>query len=120
MKLIKYAGLKKRIMDCGISKKGAARVIREIRKMDPQIKRSFGRWYNYNEIPKEPVYDVTFDILTGSFRMNGFNAFLTLDWIKKEPETAKAALGCGLDELIVAETGYDEAGEDMSDIITEE
>jgi len=120
LNLIKYTGLKRRIMDCGITGRGALRVIRQIRRMDPQIKKSFGRWYNYNEVPKEQIHGITFDMLTDNFRMNGFNAFLTLDWLKKEPMEAKAALGCALDNVITAEAEYDETEENTSDIITEE
>lgn len=99
--LINYFSLKKRIESCGISKNSSKRIIKDIRKMDPELKKAFGKWYKSGITPKQYVEGITFDMLVNSFKMNAFNAFLTLDWLKREPLEAKSALGRAIDTIVV-------------------
>lgn len=99
--LINYFALKSRIESYGISKNNSKKIIKAIRKMDPELKKAFGKWYINGMIPKGYVEGITFDMLVNSFHMNEINAFLTLDWLKREPVEATAALGSAIDMIIV-------------------
>ena len=122
--LINYFSLKKRIESCEISKNNSIKIIRDIRKMDPGLKKAFGKWYKSGIIPKEYIEGITFDMLVNSFQMNGFNAFLTLDWLKREPLEAKAALGRAIDTIVVdnevLKRKKESEQDDTSDIIIDE
>ena len=123
--LINYFALKKRVEDCGISKKNSKKIIRDIRKMDPELKKAFGKWYKNSTNPTNYVEGVTFETLTKTFKMNEINAFLTLDWLKREPNEAKAALGSAIDMVIVnpdklSKKSTQEQIEDTSDLNIEE
>ena len=92
--------------------------------MDPELKKLFAAWFKTGKTPECFVEGVSFDILVKTFRMNPVNAFLTLDWLKREPKKAKRALSGGFDKIIVNTDSFSEnevsENEDTSDIEVEE
>ena len=121
--IINYFALKKRVEACGIRKEQSKRIIRDLRKLDHELKKAFGKWYKFGIEPSQTIAGVTFEMLTKKLHMNEINAFLTLDWLKREPNEARAALGRPLDMIIAAEQSSilgDEQEEDTSDLNTEE
>lgn len=123
--IINYFFLKKKIEGLGISKDYSKKAIKKIRKMDKNLKKEFGKWYKYGKTPEREIDGIGFKTLVNTFGMNEINAFLTLDWLIREPEEAKMALISPVDTIIVSEKYReknipDSEKEDTSDLEIED
>jgi hypothetical protein len=98
--VIYYGKLKDTLLGEGFTELEAREAIRTIRKMDKSLKKTFYRWFVKREAPDVTVEGISYDELTEDMRMGGFRAFLYLDWLSKEPQSAKAALA--MEDAVVA------------------
>lgn len=73
-----------------------ANTIMKLNNLAVPIKSSFENWYQTGIIPADKIDGYDFLVLTHSFHMKPVGAFLTLDWLIKEPEKAKIALSKGI------------------------
>lgn len=69
-----------------------ANTIVKLNNLAAPIKASFENWCQTGIIPTDRIDGYDFLVLTQSFHMKPVGAFLTLDWLTKEPEEAKIAL----------------------------
>lgn len=90
--ILNYFKLKEDIKKYNFNDKQAQYMIGRLRSMDKGIKKSFGIWYSKGAYPEYSIEDFTVQELIEEGKMNPFNAFLTLDWLKKDPEVAKRSL----------------------------
>jgi len=78
-------------LDCKASQ--ADGVAEKIQKLSPEIYSAFEEWFNTGKISEIEVEGYTVASLRAKKKqMNAVGAFLTLDWLKREPEKAKFAL----------------------------
>ena len=61
-----------------------------------QIKDVFEQWHLDGAIPSITLEGYTFQTLVNQFGMKPVGAFITLDWLKREPEKAARALEKGI------------------------
>lgn len=64
--------------------------------LQPQIKKIFNVWIETHNEPSLSIEGYSFNCLVQNYGMNPIGAFLTLDWLLREPEKAKKALQLGI------------------------
>ena len=84
----------------GYSEKSANRVIKNLKNCSERIKLDFLRWWNTGVLPDLEIEQYNVSRLKKEFGMNPIAALLTLDWLLKEPEEARASLKRGYDKII--------------------
>lgn len=62
----------------------------------PDIRDSFEQWLNDGVIPAISVQGHSISSLIEQFGMNPIGAFVTLDWLFRDPEKAQSALKRGI------------------------
>lgn len=72
------------------------KTIDKIEKLDPEIYQEFENWFQDRKESNLLVEGYSVKLLIDKYKMNEVGAFLTLDWLKREPEEAKKALLRGL------------------------
>lgn len=72
---------------------------RELVAADPRIQEAFSHWWDTGEIVALEVEEYDIQRLADEHGMNPIAAFLTLDWLLKEPEAALASLARGHDRF---------------------
>lgn len=85
---IKYSSLKRYLRDLGYGDKDARRSIKKLRAMDPALKQAFALYFNEGIQPEMEIAEITFQELISKVKMNPVTAFLFLDWLNREPDTA--------------------------------
>lgn len=65
----------------------------------PQVKNAFGIWWQTGELMDLQVEGFTAQRLVEEHGMKPIAAFLTLDWLVREPEKARASLSRGHDQV---------------------
>ena len=60
------------------------------------ITKAFISWLENNDTPDIMIEDYSYDFLTNQMNMHPIGAFITLDWLIREPEKAKQALKRGI------------------------
>lgn len=73
-----------------------ANTIVKLNNLADPIKKSFEYWCQSGIIPTDSIDGYDFLTLTQNFHMKPVGAFLTLDWLTKEPKEAKIALSKGI------------------------
>lgn len=68
----------------------------KIEAFSPVIAKAFCSWCERKEQINLVVEDFSFDDLIGKWGMKPIGAFITLDWLIREPEKAKEALNKGI------------------------
>lgn len=66
--------------------------ISKINEFHVDIKKLFEDWLENSTIPKIEIEGYSYDKLVQDFQMKPIGAFITLNWLKNEPEKAKKAL----------------------------
>lgn len=70
--------------------------INKIERFTPAVKDVFNEWCSSNKNPDFSVEGFSFCDLVAKWGMKPIGAFITLDWLIREPEKAKAALQKGI------------------------
>lgn len=68
----------------------------KVENFSPQLKEAFENWVEYGEEPTLEMEGYSYHILIEKFKMNPIGAFVTLDWIHREPELAVKSLKRGI------------------------
>lgn len=68
----------------------------KIERMDERIKVAFDEWVDNNVIPSIDIEGWNYDKLVKKFKMRPAAAFLTLDWLTRDPEKAIKSLKRGI------------------------
>lgn len=100
---VNYFKLKHYIKDLGYDDYEVKETIKSIRKMDKEIKNSFLLWFNKGILPDYEIENFNMQELTEKIKMNEINAFLYMDWLKKEPRIAKKALSKPVDTIVISD-----------------
>ncbi len=66
--------------------------LNKIESMCPKVKIIFDDWISSGEVPSITVEGYSISQLSADYGMKTIGAFLTLDWLVREPEKAKQAL----------------------------
>ena len=85
------------VAEFGYPPKGAQLVAQKLVNCTPQIKDAFEKFWQNGEMPLFEVEGYTFSRLADEHGMKPMAAFLTLDWLIREPKRAKASLRKGHD-----------------------
>lgn len=84
----------------GYPPKGAQIVAEKLANCTPQIQATFTKFWETGEISVMEVEGYTVSRLMAEHGMKPIAAFLTLDWLIREPEKAKASLKKGHDVVV--------------------
>ncbi len=68
------------------------KTIDKVEKFDSDIYHEFEHWLSSGEESGIQVEGYSIRMLIDKYKMNVVGAYLTLDWLKREPEDAKKAL----------------------------
>jgi len=88
------------VAEFGYPEKGAKLVADKLVSSAPEIQSTFLIWWQNGEIMDLAVEGYTVSQLMAEHQMNPVAAFLTLDWLKREPEAARISLAKGHDRLV--------------------
>jgi len=83
----------------GYTQVGAVVVAARLLSLQPQLQEEFERWWDTGAIPTLDVEGFTADRLMREQDLKPIAAILTLDWLIREPEKAKAAILQGYDRV---------------------
>ena len=102
--------LKKELVDglitrFGYPKSGANLISSKLVHLQQPIKSAFKDWWLLGEKPNAEIEGYTFESLMESHGMNPIAAFLTLDWLIREPQRAKESLNRGHDFIKTGSAG---------------
>jgi hypothetical protein len=78
---------------------GAQLVVVKLQNSNQQIQTAFQIWWEGGELPDLTIEEYSVARLMNEHGMNPVAAFLTLDWLMREPEKAKASLRRGHDRV---------------------
>lgn len=70
--------------------------VSKIENFEPEIKEAFELWLLDGTVPKITLEGYTYKDLLHQYGMKPIGAFITMDWLKKEPEKATKALERGI------------------------
>ncbi len=68
----------------------------KLENLEPEIKMAFEQWHIDGTIPTITLEGYTYQDLVKLYGMKPVGAFITLDWLKREPEKAAKALERGI------------------------
>ena len=83
----------------GYPEGGARLVAEKLLACAPQIKRAFSLWWETGNLTDLQIEGYSVKRLIDEHSMNPIAAFLTLDWLSREPEKARASLARGHDRI---------------------
>lgn len=72
------------------------KTIKKIQNFNEQISFVFNQWVVDNTTPQITIEGFSFEFLVHTMKMQPVGAFITLDWLLREPEKAKRALRQGI------------------------
>lgn len=72
------------------------KTLEKIEQFSPIIKDSFQKWAKTGKSSDTAIEGYCFDDLVKKYGMKPVGAFITLDWLIREPEKAKASLAKGI------------------------
>lgn len=70
--------------------------IAKLYKLEPIVAKSFESWLNQGESPNLEIEGYSYHILVSDYGMKPIGAFLTLDWLCRDPERASFSLKRGI------------------------
>lgn len=70
--------------------------IAKLNKLQPNIAESFESWLNEGKLPKIEIEGYSYRILVNDYGMKPVGAFLTLDWLCRDPQKASLSLKKGI------------------------
>lgn len=88
MSRISKEDLKRYLERQGITGRDASRSIKTLRKIDENLKQEFMDCFQKGIEPEVSICNITYQELVSKMGMNMIQAFLYLDWLKREPELA--------------------------------
>lgn len=86
----------------GYPARGAALVADKLTTLQPTLQMQFASWWYDGGLPRATIEDYSVERLMREHSMNPIAAILTLDWLLREPEKAKASLRRGHDDAVRA------------------
>ncbi len=87
------------ISEFGYPEAGAQLVADRLAGCSPQIQTAFLEWWKTGRLLELEIEGYTVQRLTTQHHMKPIAAFLTLDWLGREPQKALASLAKGHDEV---------------------
>ena len=87
------------IAEFGYPAEGARIVAEKIAACGPQVRAAFAMWWQTGELTDLEIEGYTVERLMAEHNMKPIAAFLTLDWLGREPEKARASLRRGHDRI---------------------
>lgn len=87
------------IFEFGYPEEGAKLVAEKLAACQPEIKEAFLKWWDEGQLGTIEVEGYTLQKLMEKHSLKPIAAFLTLDWLAREPEKARAALARGHDRI---------------------
>lgn len=98
------SGFSRLIAEFGYSSQGARLVWGRLCHLDPTIASSFFGWWVQGIEPDLEVHGYSVKRLEEEHGMTPIAAFLTLDWLVREPERAQRSLEKGHDRVVQRES----------------
>lgn len=92
MRRITYREFSRYTLGEGYTPAETLNLYKEMKRLDKQVRRWFIDWFYGGGYPAEVVEGVTVQMLVEEAEMKPLNAFIAVDWLKKDPEAAKYAL----------------------------
>ena len=86
---ITYKEFYRTIKDETLSDREAHQLFLAVKDSNADVKKWFIDWYRGDGYPSVVVEGITAEFLAEEYGMNPVNAFLTLDWLREEPQAAK-------------------------------
>jgi hypothetical protein len=86
--------------DFGYPEKGAQITAKKLTECHPSVRSIFQEWWKTGNLLELTVEGYSLSSLIAEHNLKPIGAFLTLDWLIREPEQAKAALQKGHDKVI--------------------
>lgn len=84
-----YRDFKKFLLKDGYTESEIVHLFKSIKKTDADTRRQITDWFNGDGFPEDIVENITVNFLVTEYGMKPINAFLTIDWLKHNPQSAK-------------------------------
>ncbi len=88
-KKIVYNEFYKFMSNQGYSDKEIKHLYLSIKRMDKESRKWVINWFDGEDFPTKAIEGVTAEYLVNNYRLKPINAFIVLDWLKADPQTAK-------------------------------
>jgi len=86
--------------ELGYSEIKAELIWQKISGISPDLLKVFHEWWINGTAPDVVEAGISYDELITEHSLNPLAAFLTLDWLKRDPGAAKAAIRRGYDRVV--------------------
>ena len=98
-----FKEFKKVFLKEGYSESDITILFKSIKSLNKTTKRWFVKWFFTGEYPTEKVEDVTVEFLVEKCGYKPANAFIIIDWLMADPDSAKYALLTQYDKAIAVD-----------------
>ena len=92
--------IKRLVQDWGYSQAGSEKAAQKLLNLQPLLKEVFEKWWDSGVAPEMTVEGYTFQQLVTERGMKPTGAFITLDWLLRDPAEAKKALISKVDYIV--------------------
>lgn len=89
------------IDEFGYSDSKAKMIWQKISDISPDLYAVFNAWWENGKPPEITEAGISYSELISKHSMNPLAAFLTLDWLKRDPAAASAAIRRGHDRVVI-------------------
>ncbi len=87
------------VSEFGYPQAGAQLVADKLENCSPEIQAAFWEWWNTGSLSEIQIEGYTIQRLMAEHHMKPIAAFLTLDWLQREPQKALVSLTKGHDQV---------------------
>lgn len=85
----------------------AESAVQKLLNLQPQLRPAFEAWWGSGHFPDIEVEGYSIESLMKEFGMNPIAAFLALDWLIRDPETARALIKRGFDRIVTGSGSHE-------------
>ncbi len=88
--------LRQLLIDNGYPSHMIEKTIEKIEHFQPKVRKAFDSWVTSGKEPNMKIQDYSFAELRRDYGMKAIGAFITLDWLIRDPENATRSLKRGI------------------------
>ena len=89
---ISYKQFSEFLSEDGYTEAELKHLFKAVKSFDKEIKKWFIKWLNGGGLPSDEIEDVTISFFIDEMKLKPVNAFIIMNWLKTDPETAKYVL----------------------------
>lgn len=103
LKRISYKQFSEFLVEDGYTEAELKHLFKAVKSFDKEIKKWFIDWVNGGGLPTDEIEDKNISFFIDEMKLKPVNAFIVMNWLKTDPETAKYVLQREVPALVIDE-----------------